>query len=69
MQLIPDWKLAYKFSSIQLMVAATICDLIVAAAIIINESFPINPLVYVAIRLLMTAGAMLARLVAQPAIK
>ncbi|MCR3893088.1 hypothetical protein NUK31_08435 [Aeromonas caviae] len=66
MQIISDWKLAYKFSSMQLMAFATACDLIVVAMAIINEQFPFSPQWYVGLRLLMTMGSMLARLIAQP---
>ena len=50
----------------QLMAFATACDLIVVAMAIINEQFPFSPQWYVGLRLLMTMGSMLARLIAQP---
>lgn len=65
MNLIDNWKLAHKFSSIQLQMFASACDVVLACVVVVNQSWPINPLYYVAVRLTMTVAAMGARLVAQ----
>lgn len=65
MKLIDNWRHSWKFSSIQLLLFATVCDVVAVAALVIDEKFPINPMVYVLLRLAMTVGSMVARLVAQ----
>ena len=49
----------------QLLYFATICDIIMACIVIIDQKFPFNPLWYVGIRLTLTLASMVARLVAQ----
>lgn len=65
MKLIANWRQSWKFSSIQLLLFATICDVVAVAALVIDEKFPVDPMVYVLLRLVMTVGSMVARLVAQ----
>ena len=65
MKLIPNWRSSWKFSSIQLLSFALICDVATTFAFIIDEKFPVDPLVYVLFRLVMTVLSMVARLVAQ----
>lgn len=65
MKLIPNWRSSWKFSSIQLLSFALICDVAATLAFIVDEKFPVDPLVYVLFRLAMTILSMVARLVAQ----
>ncbi|MFV0357728.1 MAG: hypothetical protein ACK5LG_21880 [Bacteroides thetaiotaomicron] len=65
MKLIDNWRNSWKFSSMQLLFFATICDVIAVGALIIDDKFPIDPKVYVVLRLSMTILSMGARLVAQ----
>ena len=65
MKLIDKWKESHKLYSMQLMYFATICDIIMACIVIINSSFPFNPLWYVVLRLVLTITSMGARLIAQ----
>lgn len=65
MKLIPNWRSSWKFSSIQLLSFALICDVVATLAFIIDEKFPVDPLIYVLFRLAMTVLSMVARLVAQ----
>lgn len=65
MKLIPNWRSSWKFSSIQLLSFALICDVVATLAYIIDEKFPVDPLIYVLFRLAMTVFSMVARLVAQ----
>lgn len=65
MKLIPNWRSSWKFSSIQLLSFALICDVAATLAFIVDEKFPVDPLVYVLFRLVMTVLSMVARLVAQ----
>ena len=65
MKLIDNWRHSWKFSSMQLLLFATMCDIVAIGALVLDEKFPINPVLYVALRLFMTVASMLARLVAQ----
>lgn len=65
MKLIDNWRSAWRFSSMQLQLAATICDIIMACLVIMNASFPFNPLWYVVLRMGLTVTSMGARLIAQ----
>ena len=65
MKLIPNWRRSWKFSSIQLLSFALICDVVATLAFIVDEKFPVDPLIYVLFRLAMTVLSMVARLVAQ----
>lgn len=65
MKLIPNWRSSWKFSSIQLLSFALICDVVATLAFIVDEKFPVDPLIYVLFRLAMTVLSMVARLVAQ----
>lgn len=65
MKLIDNWKSAWKFSSLQLQLVATLGDIAMACLVIINASFPFNPLWYVILRLALTITSMGARLIAQ----
>ena len=65
MKLIPNWRSSWKFSSIQLLSFALICDVVATLAFIVDEKFPVDPLIYVLFRLVMTVFSMVARLVAQ----
>ena len=65
MKLIDKWKESHKLYSMQLMYFSTICDIIMACIVIIDQKFPFNPLWYVGIRLTLTLASMGARLVAQ----
>ena len=65
MKLIPNWRSSWKFSSIQLLSFALICDVVATLAFIVDEKFPVDPLIYVLFRLVMTVLSMVARLVAQ----
>lgn len=65
MKLIPNWRSSWKFSSIQLLSFALICDVAATLAFIVDEKFPVDPLIYVLFRLAMTVLSMVARLVAQ----
>lgn len=65
MKLIDKWKESNKLYSMQLLYFATICDIIMACIVIIDQRFPFNPLWYVGIRLTLTLASMVARLVAQ----
>ena len=65
MKLIPNWRSSWKFSSIQLLSFALICDVAATLAFIVDEKFPVDPLIYVLFRLAMTILSMVARLVAQ----
>lgn len=65
MKLIDKWKESYKLYSMQLMYFATICDIIMACIVIIDQRFPFEPLWYVGIRLALTLASMVARLIAQ----
>lgn len=65
MKLIPNWRSSWKFSSIQLLSFALICDVVATLAFIVDEKFPVDPLIYVLFRLTMTVLSMVARLVAQ----
>lgn len=49
----------------QLLSFALICDVAATLAFIIDEKFPVDPLIYVLFRLAMTVFSMVARLVAQ----
>ena len=65
MKLIDKWRESHKLYSMQLMYFATICDIIMACIVIIDQRFPFEPLWYVGIRLALTLASMVARLVAQ----
>ena len=65
MKLIPNWRSSWKFSSIQLLSFALICDVAATLAFIVDEKFPVDPLIYVLFCLAMTVLSMVARLVAQ----
>ena len=65
MKLIDKWKESHKLYSMQLMYFATICDIIMACLVIIDQKFPFNPLWYVVLRLVLTITSMGARLIAQ----
>lgn len=65
MKLIDNWKSSWKFSSMQLLFFATVCDIVAVGALIIDDKFPIDPTAYVLLRLAMTILSMGARLVAQ----
>ncbi|MNJ48175.1 hypothetical protein D3C77_433620 [compost metagenome] len=49
----------------QLNAFAVLCDLVLAAVVIIDQRFPFDPLWYVLARLALTAAGMGARLIAQ----
>lgn len=68
-KLIDNWRLAHKFTSMQLMAFAGACDIVLAAVVIIDQRFPFDPLWYVLARLALTGVSMGARLVAQQATK
>lgn len=53
LQLIDNWRVAHKFTSIQLMAFAGVCDIILAGVVIVNQQFPFDPLWYVLGRLLL----------------
>lgn len=64
-RLIPNWRRGWRFSSVQLQAVAVVCDALVAAIVIVGESWPVSPLWYVWLRLGLTVVSMLARFVAQ----
>lgn len=64
-RLIDNWRQAHRFSSMQLQAFAVLCDLVLAAVVIIDQRFPFDPLWYVLARLVLTAAGMGARLIAQ----
>ena len=61
MKLIDKWKESHKLYSMQLMYFATICDIIMACIVVIDQRFPFDPLWYVGIRLALTLASMWAR--------
>lgn len=65
LKLIDNWRVAHKFTSMQLMAFAGVCDIILAGVVIVNQQFPFDPLWYVLGRLALTAAGMGARLIAQ----
>lgn len=65
MKLIQNWKHAYRYSSMQLLMFAMFMDLGVTTLILIDTKFPFNPVWYVVLRLVLTGLAMGARLIAQ----
>ena len=65
MKLIPNWRSSWKFSSIQLLSFALICDVVATLAFIVDEKFPVDPLIYVLFRLAMTVFSVVAPLVGQ----
>ncbi|MNI67802.1 hypothetical protein D3C73_1234550 [compost metagenome] len=65
LRLIDNWREAPRFSSMQLNAFAVLCDLVLAAVVIIDQRFPFDPLWYVLARLALTAAGMGARLIAQ----
>lgn len=65
LQLIDNWRVAHKFTSMQLMAFAGVCDIVLAGVVIVNQQFPFDPLWYVLARLALTAAGMGARLIAQ----
>ena len=65
LKLIDNWRVAHKFTSMQLMAFAGACDIILAGVVIVNQQFPFDPLWYVLGRLALTGISMGARLVAQ----
>ncbi len=65
MKLIDNWKSAWRFSSMQLQLVATLADIAMACLVVVNTSFPFNPLWYVVLRLALTLTSMGARLIAQ----
>ncbi|QDB73833.1 holin [Aeromonas phage 2_D05] len=67
LKLIDNWRVAHKFTSMQLMAFAGACDIILAGVVIVNQQFPFDPLWYVVGRLALTGVSMGARLVAQQA--
>lgn len=64
-RLIPNWRRGWRFSSVQLQAVAVVCDALVAAIVIVGESWPVSPLWYVWLRFGLTVVSMLARFVAQ----
>lgn len=67
LKLIDNWRVAHKFTSMQLMALAVVCDIILAGVVIVDQKFPFDPLWYVLARLTLTCVSMVARLVAQRA--
>lgn len=65
MKLIDNWREWHKLYSMQLNFVATISDILMALIIVLNETFPFDPLWYVGIRLTLTLASMGARLVVQ----
>lgn len=65
LKLIDNWRVAHKFTSMQLMAFAGVCDIILAGVVIVNQQFPFDPLWYVLGRLVLTAAGIGARLIAQ----
>ena len=41
LQLIDNWRVAHKFTSMQLMAFAGVCDIILAGVVIVNQQFPL----------------------------
>lgn len=65
MKLIDEWKHSHKLYSMKLMYFASLCDIVLASVVIIDQKFPFDPLWYVGIRLALTVASMGARVVAQ----
>ena len=64
-KLINEWRIAHKFTSMQLMAFAGLCDIVLAGVVIVDQKFPFDPLWYVLARLALTGVSMAARLIAQ----
>jgi uncharacterized membrane protein YjdF len=64
-RLIDNWRQAHRFSSMRLQAFAGLCDIVLAAVVIVDQRFPFDPLWYVLARLALTAAGMGARLIAQ----
>jgi hypothetical protein len=62
---IHNWRDGWRFTSVQALAVAMVCDTAVAAIVIVGESWPVSPIVYVWIRLGLTVISMAARFVAQ----
>ena len=65
MKLIDDWRKTLKFTSVQLNMFALGCDGVFMAVAVIDEKFYINPILYAAIRMALTAASTLARMIRQ----
>lgn len=65
MKLIPNWKSAFKLSSVQLGALAVGCDAAFVIVSVIDEKWPMNPIWYAGIRMALTIASMLARIVRQ----
>lgn len=62
---IDNWRQGWRFSSVQLLAVAVLCDTLVAAIVIVGESWPVSPLWYVWGRLGLTVVSMAARFISQ----
>lgn len=64
---VDNWRHCWRFSSLQLATIAIVFDTIFIIISVWNETFPMDPLWYASLRLLLTLLSMGARLVQQRA--
>lgn len=62
---VDNWKHCWRFSSLQLATLAIIFDTVFIVISVWNESFPMEPVWYASLRLLLTVLSMGARLIQQ----
>lgn len=65
MKLIPEWRSAWKLTSVQLNAVAIICDAAFVCVSVFDEKFPIDSVTYVGLRVGLTGAAVVARLIVQ----
>lgn len=64
-ELIDNWRQGLKFTSVQLNLAALVCDGLFILVAVLNESWPMNPIIYAVLRLLLTVLSTVARFIKQ----
>uniref|UniRef100_UPI0031D41AFF DUF7940 domain-containing protein n=1 Tax=Klebsiella sp. TaxID=576 RepID=UPI0031D41AFF len=64
-ELIDNWRQGLKFTSVQLNLAALVCDGLFILVAVWNESLPMNPIIYAVLRLLLTVLSTVARFIKQ----